>query len=119
MRRRLAAVVLVLEALVVFFAVLVAKDLSDLSTGQLTLLGGGLCLACLLLCGFLRYSWAYVVGSVLQVVVVLSGLVVPIMWFVGLMFAAMWFGFLVLAAHMERNIAKIQAARAATPPPAR
>ena len=117
MRRRLASVVLVFEAMVVFFAILVAKDLSDLSTGQLALLGGGLCLACLLLCGLLRHSWAYVAGSLLQVAIVLTGLVVPVMWFVGAGFAALWFGFLVMAGRMERNVERLQAARSPVSPP--
>lgn len=102
MRRQLAALVLVLEAMVVFFAILVAKDLSDLSTGSLTLLGGGLALVCLLLSGLLRYPWAYAVGSLLQVVLILCGLVVPVMWFVGALFAVMWFGFLYLSAYVDR-----------------
>ena len=114
MRRRLAAVCLVLEAMVVFFAILVAKDLSDLTAGQLTLLGGGLCLACLALCGFLRYRWAYVVGSLLQVAIVASGLVVPAMWFVGALFAIMWFGFLRLAVVVDRPVSA-EARRPAAP----
>jgi hypothetical protein len=108
-------VCLVLEAMVVFFAILVAKDLSDLSAGQLTLLGGGLCLSCLVLCGFLRYTWAYIVGSLLQVAIVASGLVVPAMWFVGALFAVMWFGFLRLAAVVDRPVGA--GASAAKPAP--
>lgn len=109
-RRRLASVVLVFEAMVVFFAILVAKDLSDLSTGALTLLGGGLALVCLLLCGLLRYDWAYLAGSVLQVLLVLTGIVVPVMWFVGGIFAAMWFGFLYLSVVADRMVAQRTAA---------
>jgi len=105
-RRRLAAVCLVLETMVVFFAILVAKDLSDLTGGQLALLGGGLCLALLLLCGFLRYRSAYAVGSLLQVAIVASGLVVPVMWFVGAMFAVMWFGFLRLGTVVDRPVSR-------------
>ena len=97
----------------VFFAILVAKDLSDLSTGALVLLGGGLALACLLLCGFLRYSWSYVVGSLLQLALILSGIVVPVMWFVGAMFACMWAGFLYLSVKVERTGAARERAAAA------
>ncbi|RKS73834.1 uncharacterized protein DUF4233 [Motilibacter peucedani] len=98
--------------MVVFFAILVAKDLSDLSTGWLTVLGGGLALACLLLSGLLRHEWAFVAGSVLQVVLVLCGLVVPVMWFVGALFAAMWFGFLWLSAKAARQVAEMERAAA-------
>ena len=65
--RTLAASTLVFEALVVFFAGLVAKDLSSLSTGEALGLFGGVALACLLVAGLLRRPAGYVVGSVLQV----------------------------------------------------
>jgi hypothetical protein len=53
-RRTLAAATVSLEAFVVFFAGLVAKDLSSLSTGASLAVFGGLALACLLTAGLLR-----------------------------------------------------------------
>ncbi|NHC12704.1 DUF4233 domain-containing protein [Motilibacter deserti] len=102
MRRSLAAIVLTFEAFVVFFAMLVAANLSDLPTGSVVAMGGSLAIACLLVVGLLRHRWAYVLGSLLQVAVVASGLVVPAMWLLGTLFAAMWFVFLVLSARVER-----------------
>ena len=104
-RRTLAAVVLTLEAFVVFFAMLVAANLSDLSTGSVVAMGGALSIACLVVTGLLRYRWAYVLGSLLQVAIVASGLVVSAMWLLGPVFAAMWFGFLALSARVERMAA--------------
>jgi Protein of unknown function (DUF4233) len=104
--RVLASTVLLCEALVVFFASLVAKDLSGLTTAA-ALLGGGVVAAiCLLLCGMLRARWAYVAGSVLQVVLVLSGVIVPAMFFVGGLFAVLWGTALYLGAKGERIAAE-------------
>jgi hypothetical protein len=72
-RRMVCATVLVSEALVIGFAVLVAKDLSDVSTPVLLVVGGGGALLCLLLAGMLRRPWAYAVGTLLQVLLTLTG----------------------------------------------
>ena len=101
----LAAVCLTLEAFVVFFATLVAANLSDLSTGSVVAMGLSLALACLLVTGLLRHRWAYALGSLLQVAILASGFVVTAMWFLGPVFAAMWFVFLALSARVERAAA--------------
>lgn len=100
-RRVFCATILVCEALVVVFALLVAKDLSHVSTGVLVGVGGGIALACLLLSGLLRRPWAYVAGTVLQVAVLLLGFVVPAMFLLGVIFAGLWFVSLVLARRVE------------------
>lgn len=88
--RTLCATVLVLEALVVLFAALVAKDLSSLSPGAALGLGGGLAVACVLVAGLLRSPAGYVLGSLVQVAVVASGFWVPAMFFCGALFALLW-----------------------------
>jgi len=103
--RTLAASTLVFEALVVFFAGLVAKELSSLSAGVALGLAGGLALACLLTAGLLRYPVGYVVGSVLQVAVVATGFWVPVMFFLGAVFAALWFVVLRLGRRVEAEAA--------------
>jgi hypothetical protein len=100
-RRIFCATVLVSESLVVFFALLVAKDLSDVATSTLVWVGGGTSLACLLLTGLLRYRWSYALGSVLQVVLVLAGFIVPAMFFLGTIFAVLWFVSLSLSARID------------------
>lgn len=106
-KRAMAATVLVFEALVVVFASLVAKDLTGLSTVQAV--GGGAVLAVLLVlvAGLLRFRWAYGVGTALQVALVATGLVLPIMLGVGLLFAGLWFAALLIGLRIERERAAL------------
>lgn len=101
-RRMLCGVVLVAEALVVLFFLLVAKDLTDVAGPVLLWGGGAVILACLLLAGLLRHRWAYAAGWVLQAALVASGLLVPAMFFLGLVFATLWWAALAAAARIER-----------------
>lgn len=103
--RGLASAVLVFEAMVVFFAALVAKDLGDVDETVLWVGCTVIVLACFAVAGLLRRPWAYAVGSVLQVVVVATGFVEPAMFFVGAMFAGLWF----LAIVLGRRVARMQA----------
>ena len=113
--RTLAASTLGFEALVVFFAGLVAKDLSSLSTGAALGMTGGLAVACLLTAGLLRHPAGYAVGWVLQVAVVGLGFWVPVMFLLGGVFAVLWFFALRIGRQLE---AAAQAARAAQATPA-
>lgn len=106
--RILCATILTSEALVILFAMLVAKDLSDVDHGVLFAVGGGAAVLCLVLAGSLRHRWAYVVGSVLQVALIAAGFVVPVMFALGAIFSAIW----VLAIYLGRRVERIQAAHA-------
>lgn len=105
----LCASVLVGEALVIFFAALVAKDLTDID--NVAVFGGAAvgAAACLLVAGSLRHRWAFAVGSVLQLLVIAAGFVVPVMFGLGLIFAVLW----VLAIYLGRRVARLQQAHAA------
>jgi hypothetical protein len=107
--RGILAAVLVFEGLVVFFATLVALDLSDVPDATLWTVGSVFALACFLLAGFLRRPWALAVGGSLQVALVATGLVVPVMFVLGALFAALWF----FAIYLGRRVERLQeAARA-------
>jgi len=88
--RAVAATVLTFEALVVFFASLVAMRLTDVGPGTALGLGGALAVACLVVAGLLRHRCAYALGWLLQVVIIATGFVVPTMFFLGTVFAALW-----------------------------
>jgi hypothetical protein len=96
-----------MEALVVVFALLVAATLSDVPTGAVVAVGASAAVACVVVAALLRHPWAYVAGSVLQVLVLLSGLVVPTMWFLGAVFGVLW----ALALHLGAKAERIRAER--------
>ncbi len=99
----MAASTLSFEALVVFFAGLVAKNLPDLSTGTALWVSGLLALACLVTAGLLRRPFGYVLGSILQVGVLALGFWVPDMFGVGAVFVLLWVLALVLGRRVERQ----------------
>lgn len=73
-------------ALAIPVAIAVVK--ADAATASLV--GGGLAVICILLAGLLRFRWAIPAGSVLQVLVVATGFLVPTMFFLGVLFGALW-----------------------------
>jgi hypothetical protein len=101
--RIMAATTLTCEALVVIFAGLVAKDLSSLSLGAALGISAALAVGCLLAAGMLRSRGGYVLGSVLQVLIIGYGFWVPMMFFVGALFAGLWILSLVLGTRVERE----------------
>ncbi len=111
--RGIAAAVLVFEGMVIFFATLVALDLTDVDHATLWVVGGGGAVLCLLLAGLLRHRWVYAVASGLQVALVATGLVVPVMFFLGLLFGGLWF----LALYLGRKVERLEADRAAPAAP--
>jgi hypothetical protein len=98
----LASSTLVLEALVAFFAMLVAVNLSDVDSRVAVGVAAAVSLLCLLTAGLLRARWAYVLGSVLQVALIALGFAVPAMFFLGALFAALWIVALLLGAKADR-----------------
>ncbi len=91
--RQLCGTVLAMEAIVIGLAIPVAIVLEHLRHGVAGSVGGGLAVCALLLSGLVgrpRMDWALVAGSVLQVLVIAAGIVVPAMYILGVIFAALW-----------------------------
>ncbi len=105
---RLAAAVLALEAFLVLFATLVAQTMSSLPTAAVWTGGGGLALACLLLAGLTRRRAGLVAGTVMQGVLVATGVWVPAMYVLGVLFAALWFWLVALGARADRGRARLE-----------
>ncbi|MFC0678352.1 DUF4233 domain-containing protein [Lysobacter korlensis] len=86
----LLSIVLVLEAIVVFFVALTVYGLEQLPAG--VALGGGAALILVLAIDarLVRSPVGVWLGWLLQVVLILLGLVTPVMWFVGAGFAGLW-----------------------------
>lgn len=88
--RRLCATVLIFEAIVVPLSIPVAIKVEHADVTVAAVVGGGLALCCVLLCGLLRYRWAYVVGSAVQVAAIATGVLVSAMYVLGAVFALLW-----------------------------
>lgn len=88
--RRLSAAVLVLEAVVIALAIPVAIKVSGTDAATAGIAGGGLAVLCLLLCGLLRFGWAYYAGTAVQLAAIVAGVWVPLMYGLGVVFAALW-----------------------------
>ncbi|MGV8884842.1 MAG: DUF4233 domain-containing protein [Microbacteriaceae bacterium] len=86
----LLSIVLVLEALLVFFAMLVAFGLHTVEPGVAFGGGGALIVLLVLAGGMLRTRWGMAVGWVLQAMLLAIGLILPLMYAIGAAFLALW-----------------------------
>ena len=86
----LLSIVLALEAFLVFFVTLSVYGLDILEPA--VAFGGGAALVVLLLIAgrLVRYPAGWVFGSLLQLVILATGLLIPLMWAVGALFAGIW-----------------------------
>lgn len=114
-RKRAATVqftqtILVLEAFVVVFGTLVAFGLRVAPESAIWTTGGVLTVALLILSGLMGRPGGYVAGSVAQVVVLASGLVVTAMIVIGGVFAVLWVVALRLGRRIDRERAEWDAA---------
>lgn len=114
-RRQFCATILTLEAFVVLFATLVAHGLRAAPPSVVWAVGGSLAVALLLVAGMLRWPGGYVAGSVLQVVILATGVAVPMMFVVGAIFAILWIIALRLGSRIDRE--RRERELAATPIP--
>lgn len=107
--RTLCASTLIGEFFVIGFAGLVAMELSDVSTGTVWAVSGTAMILSLLLCGTLGRPGGVQAGWVLQTALIVSGFVVPAMFFLGACFAGLWWA----SIHYGRKVDEAKAARAA------
>jgi len=115
---RIAATILSVEAIVIGLAIPVAIAASDVDASTAVSVGLALVAACVTAAALVRRgSIGYYLGSVLQVVAIALGLVVPVMFALGGIFAVLWFLTLRLGREVERADAARRAAQAAQPPP--
>ena len=102
--RQLCGTVLVMEAIVIGLAILPAIVLEHANRGLAGGVGGALAVCALLIGGVVgrpRMGWALYAGSVLQLVVIAAGVVMPAMYVLGVIFAALWFTGIWLARKVE------------------
>jgi hypothetical protein len=107
--RTLCASTLIGEFFVIGFAGLVAMKQADLTTATVWTVSGIAMLLCVLLCGVLTRPGGLAAGWVLQAGLVVSGFVLPTMFFLGAVFAALWWA----SIHYGRKIDAAKAGHAA------
>jgi len=86
----LGAVVLIMEALVVGFAMLVAKDLSANTSIPASAIGTGIAILAIISAALLRRRVGWVLGWLVQAFVIAAGFVIPAMYFLGALFAILF-----------------------------
>jgi hypothetical protein len=107
--RTLCSSTLIGEFFIVGFAGLVAMKDPDLSMTAVWSVSGSLMLLCLLLCGLVTRPGGVALGWVLQAALIVSGFVVPMMFFLGAVFAALWWA----SVHYGRKVDEAKARFAA------
>jgi hypothetical protein len=91
--RRLCATVLIFEAVVIGLAIPVAVTIAHAKLVQAGVVGGVLAVAALVIAGLVGrpgQGWTLAGGTVLQVAVIATGVVVPAMYGLGVIFGALW-----------------------------
>ncbi|TXN31421.1 DUF4233 domain-containing protein [Lacisediminihabitans profunda] len=86
----LLSIVLLLEAVLVFFIALTAFGLRVLPAAAAFGGGAALLVALLVVGRLVRYRWGVWLGWLAQAVLLATGLLLPLMWFIGAVFAALW-----------------------------
>ncbi|MET9429510.1 MULTISPECIES: DUF4233 domain-containing protein [unclassified Streptomyces] len=118
--RTLCASTLIGEFFVIGFAGLVAMKDDGLAMGTVWTVCGVAMLLSVLLCGMITRPGGLQLGWALQIALIASGFVVPIMFFLGAVFAGLWWA----SIHYGRKIDEAKArwaaqaaqSEAATPP---
>jgi hypothetical protein len=89
---RLSATVLILEAVVIALTIVPAVKLSDATPLSAGLAAGVATLAAIVLAALARRKLAVTLvgGSLLQVLVIVSGVILPVMYILGGIFALLW-----------------------------
>lgn len=109
----LLSIVLLLEAVLVFFIALTAFGLRVLPAAAAFGGGAALLVALVVIGRLVRYRWGVWLGWIAQVVLLATGLLLPLMWFIGAVFAALW----VYCAVTGRRLDRRNAAHRTSPNP--
>ncbi|CBG73019.1 putative membrane protein [Streptomyces scabiei 87.22] len=107
--RTLCASTLIGEFFVIGFAGLVAMKDPDLSMSTVWTVSGIAMFLCVVLCGLVTRPGGVQLGWALQIALILSGFVVPTMFFMGAVFAALWWA----SVHFGRKVDEAKARFAA------
>jgi hypothetical protein len=102
--RRLCGTVLAMEAVIALLTIVPAKVLGHASGGTAAAVCGAVALVAIVLSGVVgKRPWALYVGSVFQLAVIATGVLLPTMYVLGAIFTALWFTGIWLARKWERE----------------
>jgi hypothetical protein len=76
-------------------------------------IGLGLCVACIVTAGLLRFEWAYWLGWAIQVASLALGVLITAMFALGAVFLVLWATAYFMGIKIEREVAERDAAAAA------
>ncbi|MEU5798096.1 DUF4233 domain-containing protein [Streptomyces sp. NPDC047813] len=107
--RTLCSSTLIGEFFVIGFAGLVAMKDPSLSVSTVWLVSGIAMALCVLLCGMVTRPGGVALGWSLQIALIVSGVFVPTMYFMGVVFAALWWA----SVHFGRKVDEAKARFAA------
>ena len=110
--RVLGSAVLVMEFFVMCFAMLLAKDYDEPST---IIAGTIISILLLLTPGLLKKRTGWILGSILQFLVIGYAVVVPSMAIVGLIFGGLWIAAIIVGRKGEAARAALMATRTPNP----
>jgi hypothetical protein len=107
--RTLCSSTLIGEFFIIGFAGLVAMKEPDLSMSTVWTVSGIAMFLCLVLCGMVTRPGGVALGWALQIALIASGFVVPMMFVLGVVFAALWWA----SVHFGRKVDEAKARFAA------
>ncbi|MGJ5896987.1 DUF4233 domain-containing protein [Streptomyces niveiscabiei] len=116
--RTLCSSTLVGEFFLIGFAGLVAMKDPDLSMGTVWTVCGTLMFLSVLLCGLVTRPGGVALGWGLQLALIVSGVFVPLMFFMGAVFAALWGASVHYGRKVDEARARFAAQAASTTPDA-
>lgn len=105
-QRQLSATMLGLQAVVLGLTAPVMISVAGVPVGAALAVGLGLAVACVVVAGLLRRTWAYSLGWLIQVASILLGVVVPMMFVLGAVFLLLWAGAYFVGAKIDRERAE-------------
>jgi hypothetical protein len=99
--RRLGASVLGMEAIVVALVTPVAITIGGVDPAVAVTTCIGLAVLCVLVAGMLKRPFAYIAGTVIQVLAIATGFLVSAMFFLGVILTALWITAIFVARRVE------------------
>jgi hypothetical protein len=102
-KRSMCAAILLLQAITLGLTTPVMISVASVPVATALWVGLGLTVACVVVAGMLRRSWAYYGGWAIQVASIALGFVIPMMFFLGAIFTALWAGAFFLGAKVDRE----------------